>query len=206
MLFNVAIVTTRVILLRSYIYAFPPDRRSYRHIITQLQMFVFLCPWFFILRSYIIILYFNSFCCRSSACVNTMILKKINVSYNFYFSLFILYNIIIYTSRHNNIIHTHARKSDDLARRGAINGIPPPPQPLAIIITFLVNSASSPQTAMAARCSGGGTSQILLTDYYYYVYSGSSPPIWHYFSSKTLYFYRERSSNRHRVENFSSYK
>lgn len=56
----------------------------------------------------------------------------------------------IYTSRHNIIIHTQARKSDDLARRGAINGIPPPPQPLAIIITFLVNSASSPLTAMAA--------------------------------------------------------
>lgn len=62
-----------------------------------------------------------------------------------------LFYIILYTSRHNNItIHTRARKSDDLARRGAINGIPPPPQPLAIIIMFLVNSASSPQTAMAA--------------------------------------------------------
>ena len=63
-----------------------------------------------------------------------------------------LFHILLhrYNSRHNNIIHTRARKSDDLARRGAINGIPPPPQPLAIIITFLVNSASSPQTAMAA--------------------------------------------------------
>lgn len=61
-----------------------------------------------------------------------------------------LFYIILYTSRHNITIYTRARKSDDLARRGAINGIPPPPQPLAIIITFLVNSASSPQTAMAA--------------------------------------------------------
>lgn len=52
-----------------------------------------------------------------------------------------LFYILLHTLPDIIILYTHARKSDDLARRGAINGIPPPPQPLAIIITFLVNSA-----------------------------------------------------------------
>lgn len=72
-----------------------------------------------------------------------------------YFRHFIrLQYIYMYRYKHAFGRGERSRKSDDLARRGSINGIPSPPLLAIIIVSFFTDSAWSPlKTAIATAAT-----------------------------------------------------